>query len=94
MKTTPEQEKTLATLPELADLNIAQLAKVCLQDWKKVYFGAVPYLREMRGMSSVDDMVGCESGKSVVLYFLCNASTWRGPIAKLVKAELNRRVGK
>jgi pyruvate kinase len=33
-----------------------------------------------------------DSGKSIVIYFLGNAQTWRGPIAKAVKKELNSRI--
>ena len=46
----------------------------------------------MQGLESVKDGYECDSGRSTVNYFLSNASTWRGPVAKLVKAELKRRV--
>jgi hypothetical protein len=32
--------------------------------------------------------MGFDSARSVVLYFLSNASSWRGDVAKRVKAEL------
>lgn len=51
-------------------------------------FGAKPYLDAMRCMVTIDDDYGCDSGRSVVLYFLSNAHHWRGPIARTVKAEL------
>lgn len=57
-------------------------------DWAKPYFGAVPYLDAMFSLNSINDMYGADSAKSVVLYFLANANTWRGPVAKRVKAEL------
>lgn len=56
--------------------------------WTKPYFGAVPYLRAMAEMGTVDDSYGLDSGESVVRYFLANASTWRGEDAKRIKAEL------
>jgi hypothetical protein len=34
-----------------------------------------------------------DTGKSIVLYFLSNAGTWRGETAKRVKAELKKMVG-
>ena len=58
------------------------------RDWQKPYFGAVPYLQAMRTMRSVNDNYGHDSGKSVVLYFLANAQTWRGETARRIKAEL------
>jgi len=58
------------------------------RDWKKPYFGAVPYLQAMSTLDSVDDNYIHDSGKSIVLYFLSNATTWRGETARRVKAEL------
>jgi len=42
----------------------------------------------MRGLYSVHDAYGYDSGKSVVLYFLSNAATFKGEAAKALKAEL------
>lgn len=71
---------------------LSSLAAIIKADWKKVYFGAVPYLDAMTCLESVDNMYGTDSGKSIVAYFLGNAGTWRGPVAKAVKAELNKRI--
>lgn len=57
-------------------------------DWKKPYFGAVPYLDAMRELTSIDQPFYYDSGESIVRYFLANASTWRGETAKRIKAEL------
>lgn len=75
----------------LPNLNIAEIAGVVRKHWKNVWFGAKPYLDAMFALNTVNDNYGADSGKSVVLYFLSNASTWRGPVAKAVKAELNKR---
>lgn len=58
-------------------------------DWKKVNYGAVPYLAAMREMDSIDEAYGFDTGRSVVAYFLSNATTWRGEVARRVKRELN-----
>jgi hypothetical protein len=42
----------------------------------------------MLSLSSPAENYGYDSGKSIVLYFLSNAATWRGPEAKRIKAEL------
>ena len=57
-------------------------------DWKKPYFGAVPYIEAMRDLHSINDNYYEDSGRSVVMYFLANAGTWRGDIARRVKSEL------
>jgi hypothetical protein len=71
---------------------IYEIAHEISRDWKKPYFGAVPYLDAMRSLNSVTDSFYQDSAKSVVLYFLSNANTWRGETAKRVKAELKAMV--
>ena len=73
-------ENTFRPLYEVA----AEVSK----DWKKVNFGAKPYLEAMFSLDKVSDNYGCDSGKSIVLYFLGNAISWNGEVAKKVKAEL------
>lgn len=77
---------------ELTNLTLAQLAMLMTFSWKNIYFGAVPYLKAMRCLQSIDDDYGADSGKDMVSYFLANAKGWRGPEARLFKAELNRRL--
>jgi len=52
-----------------------KIAEEIRKDWKKVYFGAVPYLNAMATMSNVEDPYFSDSGRSIVAYFLANAST-------------------
>jgi hypothetical protein len=74
---------TTATRP------LHEIAREIRKDWgAKVYFGAKPYLDAMASLDSVNDNYGWDSGKTIVLYFLSNASTWRGETAKRIKAEL------
>tara|TARA_R110000744_G_scaffold54931_2_gene116364 strand:- start:349 stop:597 length:249 start_codon:yes stop_codon:yes gene_type:complete len=56
--------------------------------WPKVNYAAAPYLDAMASLNSVDEMYLYQNGKSIVLYFLSNAGTYRGPDAKRIKAEL------
>ena len=67
---------------------VSDIAQDIRRDWKNVNYAAKPYLDAMMGMNSVNDDVGADSGRSVVLYFLSNASSWRGPKAKELRAEL------
>jgi hypothetical protein len=68
------------------------IAEDILSNWPKVYFGAVPYLDAMRQLHSVTDNYFEDSGKDIVIYFLSNASTWRGDHARRIKAELKALV--
>ena len=67
---------------------ISEIARDIRKDWKNVNYAAKPYLAAMSDLSAIGDKYGDDSAKSVVLYFLCNASGWRGPVAKSIKAEL------
>lgn len=67
---------------------IYEIADEIRREWKNVYFGAVPYLDAMFSLETVNDDYGYDSGRSVVAYFLANAQTFRGEVARRVKAEL------
>jgi|TARA_R110000822_G_scaffold28203_6_gene83991 hypothetical protein len=56
--------------------------------WTKPYFGAVPYLNAMRELNSINDNYYDDTARTIVMYFLANASTFRGIEAKRIKLEL------
>ena len=76
----PKTKKQMRTLREIA----AEIRR----DWKKVYFGAVPFLDALECMESPQAHFGADSGREIVLYFLSNATTWKGETARRIKAEL------
>ena len=65
-----------------------EIAREIRKDWKKVNYAAKPYLDAMASLGSINEKYYYDSGNSVVLYFLANASSWRGETAKRIKAEL------
>ena len=67
---------------------IFEIAAEISADWKKPYFGAVPYIDAMHSLRSIDDRFYYDDARSMVRYFLANSSTWRGDKAKAIKAEL------
>ena len=69
--------------------SLSSIAMEIKKDWKKPYFGAVPYLQAMMCLNSINDNYGFDTAKSIVLYFLANASSWRGDVARRIKKELN-----
>ena len=64
------------------------IAREISADWRKPYFGAVPYLDAMRTLNSIRGEYYNDSAQSIVAYFLANAGTWRGDNARRIKAEL------
>ncbi|MEO3863433.1 hypothetical protein [Acrocarpospora sp. B8E8] len=72
---------------------IYEIASEIRAAWRKVYFGAVPYLDAMSDLNKVTDSYYMDSADSVIRYFLANAATFRGPRAKEIKAELKSMIG-
>ena len=62
-------------------------------DWTKPYFGAVHYINAMSELNWITDQYYQDSARTVVLYFLSNAGTWRGETARRVKKELKAMAG-
>jgi len=56
--------------------------------WPKVSPYAKPYLEAMTCLDRITDSYYADDARSVVLYFLSNASSFRGGEAKALKAEL------
>jgi hypothetical protein len=72
---------------------ISDIAFEIKRNWPRPYFGAVPFLDAMHTLDNINQNFGADSAKSVVLYFLANANTWRGETARRVKLELRRIAG-
>lgn len=67
---------------------IYEIAHDISKDWKTVRYCAKPYLEAMFSLENITDKYGFDTAKSIVTYFLMNASTWRGEKAKAIKLEL------
>lgn len=67
---------------------IRVIAREIQKDWRNPYFGAVPYLNALLSLHDIEDQYYNDSARSVVAYFLANATTWRGENARRIKAEL------
>jgi len=78
----------------LENMTLQQIASLIGGSWRPVNYGAKPYLDAMYQLDDIKQNYGADSGISVVLYFLSNAQTWRGPVARQVKKELKRRIAK
>ncbi len=74
-----------------------EIASEIRKDWsaqgKGINYGAKPYLDAMSTLNDVNSRYGMDSAKSIVCYFLANASGWKGETAKRVKAELKKMTG-
>jgi hypothetical protein len=83
------------TSPTTTVRSISTIAAEIRRDWRNkkrepsVNFSAKPYLRVMDQMDKITEPYFADSGKEIVMRFLCNASSWKGEVARRVKAELN-----
>lgn len=67
---------------------ISEIASEIKMDWKNVNFAAKPYLDAMLSIDTIQDKYYFDDARSIITYFLCNASSWRGEKARAIKAEL------
>jgi len=72
-------------------MSINEIGMYIIRNWKPINFAAKPYAEAMQDIDS-KGMYILDSWDSIVAYFLSNSSSWRGPDAKSVKAELKRRL--
>jgi hypothetical protein len=77
----------------MTDRPLHVIAKEIRDKWHGMYYGAEPYVSAMWEMTDINEPYYNDTAKSIVLYFLANASTWRGEDAKRIKAELKKMAG-
>lgn len=68
--------------------SLSTIARDIYKAWPKVNFAAKPYLEAMLRLDRITDRYGFDDARSIVTYFLGNASSFRGEQAKALKAEL------
>lgn len=71
-------------------MNFIQCVSAIGRDWKNISPYAKPYYEAMCTMENENSSYMFDSGKSIILYFLSNASSWKGEVAKEVKNSLKK----
>jgi len=70
--------------------SLSKIARDIEADWGRfVSIEARPYLRAMRELDTLDQNYVADTADEIVLRFLSNAGSWRGPTARTIKKELN-----
>jgi len=67
---------------------IKEIAQEIREKWTKVSPYAEPYLEAMMELDTIDDYYYLDTAEEIVLYFLCNAGSFRGEDARRLKKEL------
>ncbi len=73
-------------------VTVSEIAHAIAKDWTNVSPYAADYLNAMKEIRSVEDNYYADSAKSVIMYFLANASSYRGDNARAYKALLKEMI--
>ena len=73
-------------------VTVSEIAHAIAKDWKNISPYAKDYLNAMKEIRSVEDNYYADTAKSVILYFLVNANTYRGENARAYKALLKEMI--
>ena len=72
--------------------NISEIAAIISKDWKNVNYAEKPYLEAMFSLQTISDTCLNDDARSIINYFLGNATSWRGDTAREVKKKLKTLV--
>lgn len=93
-KATEEVDEKTASA--IKDADLSDLSSMIRRDLrsqgKKIPFGAEPYLDALSSLSDANESYGMDSGKSMIAYALSNLTSYKGPKARAIKAELKARM--
>jgi hypothetical protein len=72
---------------------LSEITREIRKDWKPMYRPAEAHFEAFEYADNVNQMYGMDSVKSEICYFLGNAQTWKGDVARRIKLELKALVG-
>lgn len=73
-------------------LTVSEIAHAIAQEWVTINPYAAEYLNAMKEITDINSNYYADSSKSVVMYFLANAGSYRGDNARAYKALLKAMV--
>ena len=73
-------------------VTVSEIAHAIAKDWQNISPYAKDYLEAMKDIQDINGSYYADSAKSVVMYFLANASSYRGDNARAYKALLKDMV--
>jgi len=71
---------------------VSDIAHLIANDWKNISPYALDYLNAMKEINDIEGSYYADSCKSVVMYFLANAGSYRGETARACKALLKEMI--
>lgn len=86
---TPQQPKQKRMQQTGEVRPIHEIAHEIIDEWAKCRISSAwPYLQAMKQLDKIEDKYGADSAEEIIRYFLNNAETWKGKIARQTKREL------
>ena len=73
-------------------VTVSEIAHAIAKDWQNVSPYAKDYLNAMKEITDIEGNYYADTAKSVILYFLANAGSYRGENARAYKALLKEMV--
>ena len=73
-------------------VTVSEIAYAIAKDWQNISPYAADYLNAMKEITDIEGDYIHDSAKSVVLYFLANAGSYRGDSARAYKDLLKKMV--
>jgi len=73
-------------------VTVSEIAHAIAKDWQNISPYAADYLNAMKTITDIEGNYIHDSAKSVVLYFLANAGSYRGENARAYKDLLKKMV--
>lgn len=73
-------------------VTVSEIAYAIAKDWQNISPYAADYLNAMKEITDIEGSYYADSAKSVVMYFLANAGSYRGDNARSYKALLKAMV--
>jgi hypothetical protein len=67
---------------------LSSIAADIKKDWFTIPIHALVYVEAMERLTRIKDTYINDTGRDIVLRFLCNATSWRGEVARNIKKEL------
>ena len=74
------------------DITVSEIARAISKDWQTINPYAKDYLDAMLTIEDINGNYIHDSAKSVVMYFLANAGSYRGESARAYKSLLKEMV--
>ena len=77
---------------DLKNMRLSQISDLIYRNWNNMPLNAYRYVEAMFQLDNINESFNNETGVEIISYFLANAKSWQGDVAKDVKQYLNNLI--